>query len=391
MGLRSFVKGLFSEKMLGKGRKNGGFYGNLEAQIFYKEYAIESCISLIANAITLSEFTTYENGNETQKENYYRFNVEPNKNQNATEFWHHVISNLIYDNECLIIQDGTEFFVADSFTLEKQGTEEDKFTGITVREKDIPGILYMSDVFYLKLNDENIKDVIDSLYAEYGKLITSASAGYKKSNGRKGILNISAMLSQQEDMDEELQDLMDNKFKKYFESDNAVLPLSEGLEFDESQTKGNIKDTRDIKALVDDIFEFVSRGFHVPISIFRGDLENVDNQIDIFLMFCINPIAKLIANEINRKLYGVNSYNKKTYVKIDTNKIKNVDLKTLSSSADLLFRIGVNSINDNRSLLGKEKINETWADEHYVTKNYQSVLSINENAKGGETGGKKIS
>ena len=88
-------------------------------------------------------------------------------------------------------------------------------------------------------------------------------------------------------------------------------------------------------------------------------------------------------------MYGKDLYLKRTYTKIDTQRIKDVDIKSLSSAADLLFRIGVNSINDNKKLLGKEPIVEKWADEHYVTKNYQSVLSINDNLKGGEVDGKK--
>ena len=62
-------------------------------------------------------------------------------------------------------------------------------------------------------------------------------------------------------------------------------------------------------------------------------------------------------------------------------------MKEMSSAGDVLFRIGVHSINDNLKMMNKEPIKEAWADEHYVTKNYQSVLSINDNnkpVKGGE-------
>ena len=88
-------------------------------------------------------------------------------------------------------------------------------------------------------------------------------------------------------------------------------------------------------------------------------------------------------------MYGKDLYLKRTYTKIDTQRIKDIDIKSLSSAGDLLFRIGVNSINDNLKLLGKETIDEEWANEHYVTKNYQSVLSINDNLKRGEKNGKK--
>ncbi len=61
----------------------------------------------------------------------------------------------------------------------------------------------------------------------------------------------------------------------------------------------------------------------------------------------------------------------------------------MSKAADLLFRIGVNSIDDNLELIGKEPLKEEWSKEHYVTKNYQSVL--NPDLKGGGKNGTKNS
>ena len=62
----------------------------------------------------------------------------------------------------------------------------------------------------------------------------------------------------------------------------------------------------------------------------------------------------------------------------------------MSKSADLLFRIGVHSVNENREMFGKSLIDEDWANEHYVTKNYNSILDneFNDDLKGGGEDGK---
>lgn len=354
--------------------------GNIPIELFYKEYALQACISVAANALVMSEFLTYEEKQEVKKNNYYLLNVEPNKNQNATEFWHECISKLFYKNEVLIVQKDDEFFIADSFNVDKYVFYEDVYTNVVVRDYQLKETFRESDVLYFKLNNNNIKNIIDGLYSDYGKLLSKSIHNYNSSNGKKGILRIKSMFSQRKDSQEKLDELMQKKFKKYFESDNAVLPLQEGLDFEESKNTGVSKDTRDIKKLIDDIIEFVCASLHVPAGLVKGDVVNVADQTDNFITFCINPLAKLIANELNRKIYGKEDFTKGSYVRVDTQRIKSVDLQKLSSSADLLFRIGVNSINDNLKMLGREPISEDWAKAHYVTKNYQSVLDL----KGGE-------
>ncbi|MBH7858756.1 phage portal protein, partial [Clostridioides difficile] len=70
--------------------------------------------------------------------------------------------------------------------------------------------------------------------------------GYKKNNSEKGVLEIDTNYPQTKEAQERLNDLMSNKFKRYFESDNAVLPLSNGLKYTENTKASSIKDSRDI-------------------------------------------------------------------------------------------------------------------------------------------------
>ena len=71
---------------------------------------------------------------------------------------------------------------------------------------------------------------------------------------------------------------------------------------------------------------------------------------------------------------------------MNTSRIRNVDLEKISKSAEVLFRIGVNAIDDNLKMLGREPLNTNWSKERYVTKNYQSVEAIQQEKalKGGE-------
>lgn len=383
MNFKNFISNfLFKDKMSGA---DGEYFKKLEATIFYKEFALKSCISIIANALVLSEFQTFKNGKSIKKKNYYLFNIEPNQNQNATEFWQEVITRLVYDNECLVIQENEQLFVAESFSVDKYVFYEDIYKDVTIRNYKLDRSFRESDVLYFKLNVESIKTVIDYLYNDYKDLLSSAMKGYKKNNSEKGVLEIDTNYPQTKEAQERLNDLMSNKFKRYFESDNAVLPLSNGLKYTENTKASSIKDSRDIRAIIDDVMDFVCAAFHVPAGLVKGNVAGVEGITDNFLNFSVNPVAKLITNELTRKMYGRDNFFEKSYVKVDTQKIANMGLEKISKASDLLFRIGVNSINDNLEMLGREKINESWADEHYVTKNYQSIL--NPDLKGGANNG----
>lgn len=362
----------------------------LKATILYKELAIQNSISAIAGALVLSEFETFENGHKVKGDNYYLFNIEPNPNQNATEFWTKVVSKLIYTNECLVIQKHGYFYIADSFYKEEFAFTQDVFKDIVVKGTELKETLQSEDIFYFKLNDENILNLINGLFMDYSELLGCAMSGYKRANRTKGILNIDSLLS-----DEDIkfyEDLMNEDFKKFFNSDNAVLPLKKGFKYEEFKGTSNVKDSRDIKNLINDITEMVASALNVPLGIVRGDVAIVDKQTDNFLMLCVNPKAKMITTEINRKYYRKKGFLNKNYVTMNTQKIRNVDLEKMSKVAEVLFRIGVNNIDDNLELFNREPLGEEWSKERYITKNYQSVEAIKqelETKKGVDNSGTK--
>ena len=121
---------------------------DLSVEIYYKELAIQSCISFIANALVMSEFQTFREGKEVKEENYYLFNVEPNQNQNAVEFWHEVISKLIYENECLVVQIDNQLFVAESFQADDQKvTIQKTYQNVSINGVSFNKIFLEEDVF----------------------------------------------------------------------------------------------------------------------------------------------------------------------------------------------------------------------------------------------------
>lgn len=382
----SFKRFIFN--LLGRGPDgNKVITSDIKTILSYKVLAFETCISLIASAFALAEFTTYEKGKVVRKENAYRFNVEPNRNQNAFEFWKGVISTLLTENEALIIQVDNDLYLADSFTHDEKVFVEDVYKNVVVRGYNLRDTFTESEVIYLKYNNKNIKRLIDSMYEDYAKLIGSSQKAFEDKNGKKVILELDSLAAMTEKEQEARKDLFENKFKDFFNKPFAVLPLGKGMKYNEVRSQADFKDSRDIKNLILDVYELTCSAFHVPVALALGTVSGLQDLVDSFIMLGVKPISNLVQKEINRKMYDKQDYANRTHLKINMQKIKLLDMQKMASTADIFTRIGVHTINDNLEMLDKEPLDEDWADQRFLTKNYSSVLdqTYNEGVKTSES------
>ena len=190
--------------------------------------------------------------------------------------------------------------------------------------------------------------------------------------------------------------LINEKISKWLNSDNAALPLGNGQEWKENEKRTySSEGTRDIKAMIDDIYDFTARSVGIPPVLLKGDLANVgDEVVNQLLTFAIDPLTDMLQEEINRKRSGYLAFSQGTYVEIDTKAIKHIDLLSVSTAIDKLIASGAFCINDIRKLVGEQIIDEPWAWQHWITKNYSSVedllnslggdLNVSNNKEGGE-------
>ncbi|MFC0525785.1 phage portal protein [Pontibacillus salicampi] len=379
MGLKELFGGLFGGS---KYVDLKGTFIDLGVEYHYKNLAIQTCINLIANSLVRSTFRTYEKGKEKKSHNYYLFNVQPNVNQNSSQFFHEFVSKLVYDNECLVVMQNKGLYVAESFEIKEFALKENLYTSVVINDYKLDKTFSESEVFYFKLNNERMKNVLDSLYASYGKLLSAAMNYYKRSNALRVKLKIDGNFAQTDESQESMEDMFNEQMERFLKAeDAAAFPEQSGMSIEEMFQNSKGTTTRDIRAIVDDIFDFVSMSFHIPKGLLKGDLADVEGQTDNFLMFCVAPIAEQIEDEVNRKYYSKDEFLNRTYFKVDTSLIKYIDPVKLATALDKYLSSGTHSVNENRSMVGLEPLEEDWADEHYVTKNYEG---IKEYLKGGE-------
>lgn len=364
-----------------------------ETKTAFKVYAIQACINKIANAISMCEFQTLEKGVISNRDLWYKLNVEPNLNQNAADFWQKVIFESVYNpNGALIIQVQGQFLVADSYDINEYAIKPNYYYNVKAGTLDFTQVGFQEkDVLRIRLNNAKVKDIIDGVYSEYGKLISSSIRNYNRSNSKKLWVKIGTNFQQfetQEILNEDgttttkfdfiMDDLFKNRLKSYFDEGDSATPIEEGLEIVEPQSDGGVpssqkKDTRDINNLFDDTVNMVADAFGIPRGLLKGDVADIEGMTENFITFCINPLANLIEDEANRKLFGQHRMAQNSKLKVMTDLIKTYDATKLAAASEALFRISAINPNDVRRWMRMEQINEPWANEYAITKNYQVV------------------
>ncbi|MGE9943059.1 phage portal protein [Bariatricus sp. SGI.161] len=362
------------------------------------EFALHSGINIIANALSACEVRTFKNWEEVYNNQHYLWNYEPNMNMNASQFKQKLVWSLIYKNECLIIQTRKgDFLIADSYEHEQYALYQDTFRNVTVGMDNGNGIsrpytfqksFKMEDVLYYRLSNRNITALMNQLMDDYERLLESAVQKFYKSGGERGTVTIDANASTatygvKEDgtprsFNDVYRDLLNNQFKEYFKSPNAVLPLFKGFDY---QTKGgetskkSTSEIKDVTDITDEIYERVANALQIPPALLKGDVADVTALTKNLITFAIDPIAKMIETENNRKLYREEVLNG-NYQMIDTSRIVHMTAAELATASDKMISCGGWNIDDIRRKAGDAPLNTEWSKKHFLTKNYEELNDL---------------
>lgn len=349
------------------------------------------CVNMIANAVGKCEFKTFVAGKEVKDAEYYLLNIEPNINQNSTMFWHEFIHKLATKNKVLVIatkhRDGHEMLVvADDWQdPDKYPAKMNEYHSVRVGEVTYTKTFRENEVLHLKLNHEAIKPVLDSLYGSYSKLLSAAQQYYRKRKGTRLKVKVSQVADGDNNYAADFKKLMDEQVKPWIQSDSGVLPEFEGYEYSDMNREYASEDSRDIRAMVDDIFTFTARGLNIPPVLVTGNVAGTQDAVTNWLTLCIDPLCDQIQEELNRKRYGFERWRNGDCIHIDTSTIMHFDMFANAGNIEKLIGSGAFSINDVLAAAGLPEIDEPWAKKHWLTKNF---ADIRDTASAAENGGK---
>ncbi|EGC8431293.1 phage portal protein [Listeria monocytogenes] len=353
-------------------------------QMAFKELALHIGISYIANTLSKCEFKVYENGEEVKNKLYYMLNVSPNPNQNSSQFINQFIERYYYRGAALIVPHRGYIYCADNFDIEDDNPLiENTFCNVTFNCHQIKKKHRASDVFYIKLDDRNVKGLIDSLYMQYGEVISQALATFKRTNGAKYKLLMEQYQAGDARFKEVFENVIKGQLKSFLESDNAVYPQYKGLDLQEF-SKTAPTNTADIIAMRKETFEVVGQALKIPLSMMYGNITNMNEIVKVYLSICIDPLADMISEELTRKYFTFDEWKAGCSVEIDTSCINHIDILEVADKVDKAISSGAASIDEIRKRLGWKPLLTEFSTAHWMTKNYalaEDMMTISEGSE----------
>lgn len=386
MGLRSLVRRLFNfkEEEIILTQEQADKQNNM----LLESFALTTVISTISALLSKCEFVTFENGKPAKGELWHILNVKPNSNQCKSEFWQEYFCKLLLNSEALIVPVNDKLIIADGFNKEDRVLYGSTFTDVYRDDFSFGRTFFAEDVFYLKYSNANVRNIVINIISDYAELIGEASDRYYKAGGNKGIVEVSPIAQGNPKFEENFQKLMNQAFRPFFKSRDAVLPLSQGYRYIplESKENKNTNTVSDYKSLFDDAVKRCAQAFRMSPALIGGDIAGIKEGLDYTLTACIDPLAHMVGEMLTARNYSsreVVAGGKS--IKLDTTAIKHIDIFDMAANIDKLIASGFYCIDEARRSAGIFEIGEEWSSMHYITKNYENVRE----AGGGDKNGDK--
>lgn len=346
------------------------------------ELAFEICVNTVAAAFGRVDFRTFAGEGEKRREyrgaESYLWNVEPNRNQNSTDFLHELISELYRKNEVLILPvkgsaGADELYVADGFTVrDTPAFAERVYESITVGGKTVSGYRRESEVLHLRLNARNVRGAAAKVADSLERCQDAAERFFRNQRGVKLKVKVSTLESMQKDFRQNLERKVRETLKALSESENAAIPETEGWEYSAFGADGKGA-SDDIVKLAEQIYNETAQAFLIPFVMTSGKVEATGDAEKRFLSQVIDPLADQLQEEINRKRFGAEAWRGREYLRVDTSAIRHFDMFDNAANVEKLIGSALYSVNDIARAAGAEEIGEDWADRHYLTKNIATV------------------
>ena len=342
--------------------------------------ALQTNIEFLARTISQSEFRVMNKNKSVKDKTWHKLNIRPNTDLSSSDFWQKVIYKLIYDNEVLIIQSDTkDLLVADDYDRKEFALYPDKFRQVLVKDFEFERSFDMNEVIYLTYNNEKLSSFVEGLFGDYGEIFGRMISAQMRNNQIRGIVNVDSSKKMDNEEIEKMQSYVNKITNSFSTNAVAVAPLSKG--FDYQEVSGNAKagsaSFDDLTKLKKSLQDDVAKAIGIPPALINGELADMDNAMESYIKFCIQPLIKKIEDELNAKLFTESDVINGKSIKVVG--IDKKDPLEHAESVDKLVSSGTFTRNHVRVMFGEEPSEDPDMDEYLLTKNYTLASEGGEN------------
>ena len=348
-------------------------------------------IDLIAKTIAKCEIQTFEKIKDKVKKNkgdlYWTLNIQPNPNEKGTSFIYKLAVKLLTEQRALILINkklkNNYLYIADDFNVDKNILYGKTFRNITIIDDEgnclpLNKTYNSDDAIYFSIKNNDLAKASTDFSTNVSKIVKAIQKSFIRNNTSKWRLKNPG--TQPTLIDPETKEPI--SYEKYkdkiteglLSEEEAIVLLSEqfGLEELNNQNKANNKNSNDYESIIKQIGNQVAQKWNIPLDIFYGSKTEKSTGTNDFITFAVDPYFELLEDGFNLGLVGKKSYLQGEYIEFNKHNITHKDILDSASGIDKLTssRFSRNEINE---LLGLPLIDEDWANEHYITKNYANV------------------
>lgn len=348
-------------------------------KIIVQMLAVKSAIAKISTAVSKCEFCFSSNDKLiTGGEDWYTWNVSPNNNQNKSQFIYDLISEMALNGKALCINSKNEYFIAERFSdnRDSAGFDLSEFWDIEKNGVKLQKKYKANQIMLFSFNDEKVRQLIDSTLSGYTDLLSAAASSYKKSAFHKGLLKLGAAPGGNPEKEQKEIEEINKNFTAFFKSQNAVMPLRKGYDYEEIGKYAQKESAEDIPRLTKEIYARVAESFEMPVGILMGNEAESEKSRGLFYYDCVKKYTTQIESELNRKEIGrkqfVNNKNK-MFISMPP------DADDLIKNADKIYNLlgsGALSIDEIRVKKGMVPLNTEWSRAHFISKNFIKIEDV---------------
>lgn len=355
-------------------------------QVFYAFIVVQRIMAMVFSNVT---WKTYKAGKVIKGEEWFRFNVAPNRRQTASEFFMKLAMQLTYNGEALIIETAQrELFIADSYAFkdEEKVMKDNTFINVVLGNTTLNRSFKENDsCMYIKIpNFENVEATIMEMGADFQSLKELLYEGAQKALGMKLALNLGAQAKNK--YDEKYLEAMQAAYKPLMQARDAVFITYKGETLADLTEKQRGSEVQQVLSAVDnnikvndEIVTAIGMAYGIPEKFMKGDFTADNDSIYQMLITVFGkPYLQLLSQKFTFFALTKEDIIDGGKIEADLNSIKFTEKLAMATAVDKLIGSGAYNPNEVREMLDDDPFD--GGDVRFITKNY-AVLS--EYAKGG--------
>lgn len=345
-------------------------------------------------AIQMSDVEIYRtaDGDKDGGRESWLWNVSPNPNHSRADFIAELLHAALTDRDGALVVPvtrgrKTSLWLADGYTVYERPGYEDRYEYVSIDgSTEVARKSYRAgEAYRFKLMPcPGWGDLLKLATEEYQRLGSAAEAAFEDANAMRYKLRTETPVTGSDASMQKIANYIEDSLKPFLKGERGVLPVYKGYDLERLASGSNAASWRkseDIVSIRKDMFDAVAMCFRVPVSMLYGNTNNFESVWTSFVTFCVDPIARAIADEIARKTLTEEEWAAGGRVVVNTNRIKHVDIFDVADKVEKLVGSSIDTPNEIRAFTRQRPVRAAGMDDYQRTKNFETAGGGEQNAE----------